>query len=59
MKTIIDKSECKSLSGNIEGKLVVIDSKFFKPNLEKRNIKLYLQQEVLDVMQVRWEMQYL
>ena len=37
MKTIIDKSECKSLSGNIEGKLVVIDSKFFKPEFSKKS----------------------
>ena len=31
MKTIIDKSECKPLSDNIEGKLVVIKPGFFKP----------------------------
>lgn len=37
MKTIIDKSECKPLSDNIEGKLVVISSKFFKP--EFRDVK--------------------
>lgn len=28
MKTIIDKSKCKPLSDNIEGKLVVIKSDF-------------------------------
>lgn len=31
MKTIIDKSECKQLSDHIEGKLVVINSGWFKP----------------------------
>ena len=29
MKTIIDRSRCKPLSDNIEGKLVVIKSDFF------------------------------
>ena len=33
MKTIIDKSECKPLSDNIEGKLVVIKPGFFKLEL--------------------------
>lgn len=42
MKTIIDKSECKPLSDNIEGKLVVVNPEFFDPNLEKQNIRLYL-----------------
>ena len=43
MKTIIDKSECKPLSDNIEGKLVVIKPDFFlSQNLEKQNIRLYL-----------------
>lgn len=37
MKTIIDKSECRPLSDHIEGKLVVIDSQFFKP--EFREVK--------------------
>lgn len=37
MKTIIDKSECKPLSDNIEGKLVVIKPDFFK--LEFREAK--------------------
>ena len=31
MKTIINRSECKPLSDNIEGKLVVIKPDFFKP----------------------------
>lgn len=37
MKVIIDKSECKPLSENIEGKLVVIKPDFFK--LEFREAK--------------------
>lgn len=40
MRTIIDKSECKPLSENIKGKLVVIDSEFFK--LEFRDAKFQL-----------------
>lgn len=59
MKTIIDKSECKPLSDNIEGKLVVIKPGFSNQNLEKRSISLCLQLEVLVAMQVRWETQYL
>ena len=35
MKTIIDKSECKPLSDNIEGKLVVIKPDFFKPEFRE------------------------
>ena len=34
MKTIIDRSECKPLSDNIEGKLVVIKPDFFKPEFK-------------------------
>ena len=34
MKTIIDRSECKPLNDNIEGKLVVIKPDFFKPEFE-------------------------
>lgn len=34
MKTIIDKSECKPLSDNIKGKLVVIKPDFFKPEFK-------------------------
>lgn len=30
MRTIIERSECKPLSDNIEGKIVVIGSQFFK-----------------------------
>lgn len=30
MRTIIEKKECKPLSNNIEGKIVVIGSEFFK-----------------------------
>lgn len=42
MKTIIDKSECKPLSDNIEGKLVVIKPDFLNQNLERQSIRLYL-----------------
>lgn len=37
MKTIIDRSECKPLSNNIEGKLVVINPDFF--DLEFKDAK--------------------
>lgn len=56
MKTIIDRSECKPLSDNIEGKLVVIKPDFSNQNLEMQNIKLYLQLVVLDVMQINLEL---
>lgn len=42
MKTIIDKSECKPLSENIVGKLVVIDSKFFKPEFREAKYQIVL-----------------
>lgn len=38
MKTIIDKSECKPLSDNIECKLVVIKPDFFKLEFENHKI---------------------
>lgn len=42
MKTIIDKSECKPLSDNIEGKLVVIKPDFFKPEFREAKYQLVL-----------------
>ena len=42
MKTIIDKSECNPLSDNIEGKLVVIDSNYFKPEYKTAKYQLVL-----------------
>lgn len=42
MKTIIDKSECKPLSDNIDGKLVVIDSNFFKQEFRDAKYQLVL-----------------
>lgn len=42
MKTIIDKSECRPLSDRIEGKLVVIDSKFFKPEFREAKYQIVL-----------------
>jgi len=42
MKTIIDKSECKPLSNNIEGKLVVIDSNFFNPEFREAKYQIVL-----------------
>lgn len=42
MKTIIDKSECKSLSDNIEGKLVVIKPDFFKPEFREAKYQLVI-----------------
>ncbi len=42
MKTIIDRSECKPLSDNIEGKLVVIKSDFFKPEFREAKYQIVL-----------------
>ena len=42
MKTIIDRSECKPLSDNIEGKLVVIKQDFFKPEFREAKYQLVL-----------------
>ncbi len=42
MKTIIDRSEVKSLSGNVEGKLVVIKPDFFKPEFRDAKYQLAL-----------------
>lgn len=42
MKTIIDKSECKPLSDNIKGKLVVIKPDFFKPEFREAKYQLVL-----------------
>ena len=42
MKTIIDRSECKPLSNNIEGKLVVIKPDFFKPEFKDAKYQLVL-----------------
>lgn len=42
MKTIIDKSECRPLSDHIEGKLVVIDSKYFKPEFREAKYQIVL-----------------
>lgn len=42
MKTIIDKSECKQLSDNIEGKLVVIKPDFFKPEFKDVKYQIVL-----------------
>ena len=42
MKTIIYKSECKPLSDNITGKLVVINSKFFKPEFRDAKYQIVL-----------------
>ena len=42
MKTIIDKSECNPLSDNIEGKLVVIKSDFFKPEFRDAKYQIVL-----------------
>ena len=42
MKTIIDKSECKQLSDNIEGKLVVIKPDFFKPEFKDAKYQIVL-----------------
>ena len=42
MKTIIERDECNPLSDNIEGKLVVINSKFFRPEFEDAKYQLVL-----------------
>ena len=42
MKTIIDKSECKPLSDNIKGKLVVIKPDFFKPEFRDAKYQIVL-----------------
>lgn len=42
MKTIIDKSECKPLSDNIKGKLVVIKPDFFKPEFREAKYQLVI-----------------
>ena len=42
MKTIIDRSECKPLSDNIEGKLVVINPDFFKPEFRDAKYQIVL-----------------
>ena len=42
MKTIIDKSECKPLSDNIEGRLVVIKPDFFKPEFREAKYQIVL-----------------
>ena len=42
MKTIIDGSECKPLSDNIEGKLVVIKPDFFKPEFREAKYQIVL-----------------
>ena len=42
MKTIIDKRECKPLSDNIKGRLVVINSKFFKPEFRDAKYQIVL-----------------
>lgn len=42
MKTIIDKSECKPLSDNIEGKLVVIKPDFFNPEFREAKYQIVL-----------------
>lgn len=42
MKPIINANECKPLSGNIEGKLVVIDPDFFKPEFREAKYQIVL-----------------
>nr|DAZ61488.1 MAG TPA: hypothetical protein [Caudoviricetes sp.] len=42
MKTIIDRSECKPLSDNIEGKLVVINSDFFDLEFKEAKYQIVL-----------------
>lgn len=42
MKTIIDKSECRPLSDYIKGKLVVVDSAFFKPEFREAKYQIVL-----------------
>jgi len=41
-QTIIEKDDCKPLSDNITGKLVVINSKFFKPEFRDAKYQLVL-----------------
>ena len=42
MKIIIDKNECKPLSDNVEGKLVVIKPDFFKPEFREAKYQIVL-----------------
>ena len=42
MKLIIDKEECRPLSDDIQGKLVVIKSDFFKPEFRETKYQLAL-----------------
>lgn len=42
MKTMIDNSECKPLSGNILNKLVVVKADFFKPEFREAKYQLVL-----------------
>ena len=42
MKTIIDRSECNPLSDHIEGKLVVINHEFFKPEFRDAKYQIVL-----------------
>lgn len=42
MKTIIDRSECKPLSDNIEGKLVVIKPASFSPEFREAKYQIVL-----------------
>lgn len=42
MKTIIDKSECKPLGDNIEGKLVIIKPDFFKQEFREAKYQLVI-----------------
>ena len=41
-QTIIERDDCKPLSDNITGKLVVVNSKFFRPELEDAKYQLVL-----------------
>lgn len=45
MKTIIDESECKQLSNNIEGKLVVINLNYFTSQWRDARYQLVLATE--------------
>ena len=42
METIISKTECKRLGDNIEGKLVVINSEYFKQEYKNAKYQLVL-----------------
>ena len=44
MKKIIDKKECKPLSDNIEGKLVVVAGNFFKEEFRDAKYQIVLAQ---------------